>query len=175
MPSATDQQDTVESRIAEARKLLKYEYLLPPPSAEMVAKMSVAEAPSDEAAAGDSPPGSASRSLEQIAALLPVQYPPLDEAAARDKALGCFLGLAIGDAVGTTVEFQPRGSFPALTDLIGDGPFNLKPGEWTDDTTMALCLAESLLADENVDQLDLMNRFRALAGKRGKHGPRTVL
>ncbi len=55
------------------------------------------------------------------------------------------LGLACGDAVGTHAEFQPRGSFAPLTDMIGGGPFNLKPGQWTDDTSMALCLAESLL------------------------------
>jgi ADP-ribosyl-[dinitrogen reductase] hydrolase len=85
----------------------------------------------------------------------------LDTTTARDKAVGCFLGLAIGDALGAAVEFAPRGRFLPLTDLRGGGPFNLQPGEWTDDTTMALCLAESLLADDSLDQLDLMNRFRA--------------
>jgi exonuclease SbcD len=44
-------------------------------------------------------------------------------------------------------------------DMIGGGPFGLKPGEWTDDTSMALCLAESLLACGRLDQLDLMQRF----------------
>lgn len=70
------------------------------------------------------------------------------QAAAReDRALGCFLGLAVGDAVGTTVEFRPRGSFPPVTDMVGGGPFRLRAGQWTDDTSMALCLAESLLAE----------------------------
>ena len=81
-------------------------------------------------------------------------------AQARDRAVGCFLGLAVGDAVGTTVEFKPRDSFPKLTDMVGGGPFKLAPGEWTDDTTMALCLAESLLAKKNVDQRDLITRFQ---------------
>ncbi len=54
------------------------------------------------------------------------------------------LGLACGDAVGTTLEFKPPGSFIPITDMVGGGPFNLKPGEWTDDTSMALCLADSL-------------------------------
>jgi ADP-ribosylglycohydrolase len=63
----------------------------------------------------------------------------------RDKYRGALLGLAIGDALGTTVEFKGPGTFRPITDIVGGGPFNLKPGEWTDDTSMALCLAESLV------------------------------
>jgi hypothetical protein len=59
----------------------------------------------------------------------------------RDCFLGCLLGLAVGDAVGTTLEFEPRGSFTPINDLVGGGPFRLRPGQWTDDTSMALCLA----------------------------------
>lgn len=55
------------------------------------------------------------------------------------------LGLAAGDAVGTTLEFKPPGSFAPIHDMVGGGPFRLAPGEWTDDTSMALCPAESLL------------------------------
>lgn len=58
---------------------------------------------------------------------------------------GCLLGLAVGDTLGTTLEFKPPGSFTPITDMIGGGPFRLKPGQWTDDTSMALCLAESLI------------------------------
>lgn len=58
---------------------------------------------------------------------------------------GALLGLATGDALGTTLEFRDPGSFTPLTDLIGGGPFHLNAGEWTDDTSMALCLAESLI------------------------------
>jgi len=65
----------------------------------------------------------------------------------KDRALGALVGLAVGDAVGTTLEFVARDSRPPLTDLVGGGPFGLKPGEWTDDTSMALCLADSLIAD----------------------------
>lgn len=61
------------------------------------------------------------------------------------RARGALLGLAVGDAIGTTVEFQRRGSFPEVTDMVGGGPFGLKPGEFTDDTSMALCLGASLL------------------------------
>jgi ADP-ribosyl-[dinitrogen reductase] hydrolase len=69
------------------------------------------------------------------------------------------LGLACGDAVGTRAEFQPRGSFIPLTDMVGGGPFNLKPGQWTDDTSMALCLAESLLNKKGFDAADQMGRY----------------
>lgn len=77
----------------------------------------------------------------------------------RDRFQGCLLGLAVGDAVGTTVEFQPRGSFPQLTDLVGGGPFRLKPGQWTDDTSMALCLATSLIERQGFDAEDQMRRY----------------
>ncbi len=77
----------------------------------------------------------------------------------RDRAIGCMVGLAVGDAVGTTVEFKERGRFPPLTDMVGGGPFDLPAGAWTDDTSMSLCLADALLADPNLDQRDLMDRF----------------
>jgi ADP-ribosyl-[dinitrogen reductase] hydrolase len=72
---------------------------------------------------------------------------------------GCLLGLATGDAVGTTVEFQPRGSFPPVTDMTGGGVFGLQPGQWTDDTSMALCLAASLLECGGFDAEDQMRRY----------------
>jgi hypothetical protein len=46
----------------------------------------------------------------------------------KERYRGALLGLACGDAVGTSVEFQPRGSFRPLTDMVGGGPFNLKAG-----------------------------------------------
>jgi ADP-ribosyl-[dinitrogen reductase] hydrolase len=72
---------------------------------------------------------------------------------------GCLLGLAVGDAVGTAVEFRPRGSFAPLTDMIGGGPFGLRAGEWTDDTSMALCLAASLIARDGFDAEDQQRRY----------------
>lgn len=72
---------------------------------------------------------------------------------------GCLLGLAVGDAVGTTVEFKPRGSFLPVTDMVGGGPFQLKPGQWTDDTSMALCLGTSLLSKAGFDPIDQMDRY----------------
>ncbi len=80
-----------------------------------------------------------------------------------DRFQGCLLGLAVGDAVGTTVEFRPRGSFPPVTDMVGGGPFGLDPGQWTDDTSMALCLATSLVECAGFDPLDQMQRYRRWA------------
>lgn len=73
---------------------------------------------------------------------------------------GALLGLAAGDALGTTVEFQPPGSFPPVTDMVGGGVFRLEPGQWTDDTSMALCLAESLLKCGGFDPADQLERYR---------------
>ena len=76
-----------------------------------------------------------------------------------ERYRGCLLGLACGDAVGTTVEFMSRGSFDAVTDMRGGGPFDLRPGEWTDDTSMALCLAASLVHCRGFNPTDQMNRY----------------
>ena len=77
----------------------------------------------------------------------------------KNKFRGALLGLATGDALGTTVEFSQRGTFEPLTDIIGGGPFNLKPGEWTDDTSMALCLAQSLLTCQEMNLHDQLDRY----------------
>ena len=81
------------------------------------------------------------------------------EDAMLDRYMGCLYGLACGDAVGTSVEFSPRGSFAELTDMVGGGPFHLTAGWWTDDTSMALCLAESLCARRGFDARDQMGRY----------------
>ena len=77
----------------------------------------------------------------------------------QQRYQGCLLGLAAGDAVGTVAEFKPRGSFPPVTDMTGGGPFRLQPGQWTDDTSMALCLADSLIACGGFDAADQMSRY----------------
>jgi ADP-ribosylglycohydrolase len=78
-----------------------------------------------------------------------------------DRYRGALLGMAAGDALGTTVEFKPRGTFAPLTGIVGGGPFGLKAGEWTDDTSMALCLADSLIACQGMDLADQAERFVA--------------
>lgn len=70
------------------------------------------------------------------------------------------MGLAVGDAVGTTNEFKVAGTFKPITDMVGGGPFLLKPGQWTDDTSMALCIADSLLAKGHYDSFDVMERYQ---------------
>lgn len=72
---------------------------------------------------------------------------------------GALLGLAAGDAVGTALEFRPPGTFAPIADMTGGGPFRLQPGQWTDDTSMALCLAESLLECGGFDAADQMRRY----------------
>jgi hypothetical protein len=77
----------------------------------------------------------------------------------RDRYRGALLGLAAGDALGTTLEFERPGTFAPLTDLVGGGPFGLQPGQWTDDPSMALCLAESLVECQGFDPCDQMERY----------------
>jgi ADP-ribosyl-[dinitrogen reductase] hydrolase len=72
---------------------------------------------------------------------------------------GCLLGLAAGDALGTTLEFCSPGSFTPIDDMVGGGPFHLAPGQWTDDTSMALCLAESLVEQQVFDARDQIARY----------------
>jgi len=76
-----------------------------------------------------------------------------------EYAQGCLAGLAVGDALGTTLEFTTPGSFKPLTDMTGGGPFRLKAGQWTDDTSMALCLAESLIECRGFDLKDQMEHY----------------
>ncbi len=78
---------------------------------------------------------------------------------ATNRFRGALDGLAVGDALGTAVEFSPRGSFPRLTEMIGGGAFHLRPGQWTDDTSMALCLATSLVERRGFDARDQMERY----------------
>lgn len=77
----------------------------------------------------------------------------------RDRAIGTLVGLAVGDALGTTLEFASRDTRPHQSEITGGGPFNLRPGQWTDDTSMALALADSLLSVGEYDPTDLMDRF----------------
>jgi len=76
-----------------------------------------------------------------------------------DRYRGCLLGLAVGDALGTTLEFKSPGTFAPITGIVGGGPFGLKPGQWTDDTSMALCLAKSLLEKNGFDPSNQMQQY----------------
>ena len=83
----------------------------------------------------------------------------MSEPTTRERFRGCLLGLATGDALGTALEFAEPGRFEPIDDMVGGGPFSLKPGEWTDDTSMALCLATSLVEQNGLDARDQMERY----------------
>ncbi|HCA02678.1 ADP-ribosylglycohydrolase family protein [Vreelandella alkaliphila] len=72
---------------------------------------------------------------------------------------GCLLGLAVGDALGAPLEFHSRDRLKPITGMIEGGKFRMRQGEWTDDTAMALCLADSLIACDGFDAADQMARY----------------
>lgn len=76
-----------------------------------------------------------------------------------DKALGCFRGLAIGDALGAPVEFSQPGTFTPVTSYRPATFFGLNPGEWTDDTIMAVCMAEAMIEKNGYDSFHVMNSY----------------
>jgi len=77
----------------------------------------------------------------------------------EDRFHGAILGLAVGDSMGVPLEFTDPGTFEPVNDMVGGGPFNLSPGMWTDDTSMALCLAESLIECRDFNPADQMKRY----------------
>ncbi|HEY9653824.1 MAG TPA: ADP-ribosylglycohydrolase family protein [Coleofasciculaceae cyanobacterium] len=77
-----------------------------------------------------------------------------------ERYRGCLLGLAVGDAVGTTLEFCSPGTFTPINDMVGGGPFGLEPGQWTDDTSMALCLAQSLIEQRGFVPTHQLENYR---------------
>jgi len=84
-----------------------------------------------------------------------------------DKIAGCLVGLAAGDALGAPLEFLTRGQvrklYPkGLRDMIESSLW--RKGEYTDDTQMALLIAESLLDRKAFVPSDLGQRFQNLAG-----------
>lgn len=77
----------------------------------------------------------------------------------QDRYRGAMIGLAACDALGTTLEFKAPGTFTPIADIQGGGPFGLLPGQWTDDTSMALCLVESLVEKKGFDPVDQLERY----------------
>nr|WP_293346925.1 MULTISPECIES: ADP-ribosylglycohydrolase family protein [unclassified Microcoleus] len=76
-----------------------------------------------------------------------------------ERYRGSLIGLAVGDALGTTLEFCRPGTFEPIKDMVGGGPFRLQPGQWTDDTSMALCLAESLIEKKDFDPVHQLETY----------------
>jgi ADP-ribosyl-[dinitrogen reductase] hydrolase len=77
----------------------------------------------------------------------------------RERFQGAMLGLAVGDALAAATQYRRAGSFAPVGDLLGGGPFDLPRGAWSDDTAMALCLAESLAEREGFDAADQLVRY----------------
>lgn len=77
----------------------------------------------------------------------------------RTRFQGAMLGLAVGDALAAPAQYQRSGGFAPVGDLIGGGPFDLPRGAWSDDTAMALCLAESLAELDHFDPRDQVRRY----------------
>jgi len=75
-----------------------------------------------------------------------------------DRRRGALIGLAVGDALGAAIEFKSPGSFTPVTQYRSGGPHGLNPGEWTDDTSMALALADSI-ATAGWDLNDQTDRY----------------
>jgi ADP-ribosylglycohydrolase len=67
-------------------------------------------------------------------------------------ASSLLFGIAVGDALGVPVEFQPRGSFQ-VNGMRGHGTHNQPPGTWSDDTSLTLCLVDSLSRGFSLDDI----------------------
>lgn len=124
----------------------RYEHLLPPPSPQLRQRMDYMLQPDAPKPPNKKPEWLTSRPCS------------LNQEQALDRAKGCLLGLAIGDAIGTTLEFKPRDR-EHVRDMVGGGPFNLEPGQWTDDTSMALALADTYVANHKFDFRDYSQRL----------------
>ncbi|MFP5488004.1 MAG: ADP-ribosylglycohydrolase family protein, partial [Acidimicrobiia bacterium] len=98
------------------------------------------------------------------------------------RAIGAVLGSAVGDALGAPFEFGPAGQYSArfpepvlggIGEMIGGGSFGWAPGEFTDDTQMAVVQAESIVANGGVDGADLFERFRVWSSRAADVGVQT--
>jgi ADP-ribosylglycohydrolase len=76
-----------------------------------------------------------------------------------ERYRGSLLGLAVGDALGAPIEFRQPGSFTPIDDMVGGGSFDVMPGQWTDDTSMALCLAESLIEQQGFNPVNQLQKY----------------
>jgi ADP-ribosylglycohydrolase/protein-tyrosine phosphatase len=77
----------------------------------------------------------------------------------RDRFLGALVGLAVGDALAAATQYKKAGTFTPIGDMLGGGPFDLPHGAWSDDTSMALCLGESLVETGGFNPRDQVDRY----------------
>lgn len=76
-----------------------------------------------------------------------------------DKYKGCFIALAVGDALGSPIQFEKRDTYLHIKEYTSGGAFDSKNGEYTDDTAMALCLADSLINSYGFDAKDQLDTY----------------
>ena len=81
----------------------------------------------------------------------------------KQKIYNTLYGVIVADALGVPVEFTSREERKAnpVTDMIGYGTYNLPKGSWSDDSSMMLCLAESIGRLKTIDYDDIMKNFSA--------------
>ena len=78
----------------------------------------------------------------------------------KDNAIGMFMGLFIGDALGAPLEFIPTLDVPYTTDMVGGGVHKTAPGEWTDDGAMAVCIADAYIKHKRIEPSIIMQNFK---------------
>ena len=80
----------------------------------------------------------------------------------RKMVLDGMMGLVVGDALGCPVQFLGREELRergAVTEMEGYGTYNMPPGTWTDDSSMALATLASINERNGIDLRDIMERF----------------
>mgnify|MGYP002379135106 FL=1 len=96
---------------------------------------------------------------------IPIAWPPqveFNDSVIDDRIDGSLVGLAVGDALGASVEFRPRQYLVEhpVRDMMSGGTWGLQAGQWTDDTSMALCLASSLITQRSFNPYDQLVRYK---------------
>ena len=76
-----------------------------------------------------------------------------------DRFRGCLVGLAVGDALGAPWNSCRLEALTPYKDMVDSGASGLRAGQWTDDTAMSLCLAESLIEKQGLDPVDQLRRY----------------
>ena len=89
----------------------------------------------------------------------------------KDKAIGMFMGLYVGDALGAPVEFMRPHEFDKVTDMIGGGVHSAEIGEWTDDGAMACCIADAYITKGKFAPDEIALNFKTWS-KTGHFGTR---
>lgn len=82
-----------------------------------------------------------------------------DIAIQKEKALGALWGLLVGDCLGSPIQFTEKDGHPHVTEMVPCETFGTPPGYWTDDGSMALCVAESVARLGRFDRADVGNNF----------------